>query len=73
VSDGAVRSPGGGRVLEIAVEVGAIVGAGDAVLVIESMKMEIPVTTPREGRVTTIHVAPGDQVQAGDVLLTIAE
>jgi len=70
--DGAVRSPGVGKVLEILVSVGASVAAGDEVAVIESMKMEIPVAVPRAGRVVALSVAPGDHVQAGDLLLTIA-
>ena len=71
VSDGQVRSPGVGRVLEVLVAVGAAVAAGDEVAVVESMKVEIPVTAPRGGRVETIAVAAGDPVQAGDLLLTI--
>jgi biotin carboxyl carrier protein len=71
VNDGAVRSPGVGKVIEILVTVGVQVAAGDEVIVIESMKMEIPVTAPRAGRVAVIAVAPGDQVQADDLLLTL--
>ncbi len=72
MNDGAVRSPGVGKVIEILVTVGVQVAAGDEVIVIESMKMEIPVTAPRTGRVAQVAVAPGDQVQADDLLLTIA-
>jgi len=70
-ADGAVVSPGVGRVLEVSVVVGATVTVGQEVAVVESMKVEIPVAAPRAGRVATIAVAPGDQVQAGDLLLTI--
>ena len=45
--------------------------AGDKVIVIESMKMEIPVTAFHEGHVATVAVVPGDQVQADDLLLII--
>lgn len=72
MNDGAVRSPGVGKVIEILVTVGVQVATGDEVIVIESMKMEIPVTAPRAGRVVAIAVAPGAQVQADDLLLTIA-
>jgi biotin carboxyl carrier protein len=71
MNDGAVRSPGVGKVIEILVTVGVQVATGDEVIVIESMKMEIPVTAPRAGRVAAIAVAPGDQVQADDLLLTL--
>ncbi len=70
-ADGVVRSPSVGRVLEILVTEGAVVAAGDEVAVVESMKVEIPVTAPRSGRVGRLAVAVGAQVQAGDVLLTI--
>jgi len=72
VADGEVRSPGVGRVLEILVAVGVTVAAGDEVVVVESMKVEIPVTAPRAGEVAAVAVTPGQQVQAGDLLLTIA-
>ncbi len=70
--DGEVRSPGVGTVLEVLVSVGAPVAAGEELVVIESMKVEIPVPAPTGGTVGTIAVAPGDHVQAGDLLLTIA-
>jgi biotin carboxyl carrier protein len=71
MKNGEVRSPGVGKVIEILVAVGTHVTAGDEVIVIESMKMEIPVTAPHAGRVVTVAVVPGDQVQADDLLLTI--
>jgi biotin carboxyl carrier protein len=71
MKNGEVRSPSVGKVIEILVAVGTLVAAGDEVIVIESMKMEIPVTAPHAGRVVTVAVAPGDQVQADDLLLTI--
>jgi len=72
VSDGAVRSPGVGKVLEVLVSVGTAVAEGDEVAVVESMKVEIPVTAPSAGTVAAIRVAAGDPVQTGDLLLTIA-
>jgi biotin carboxyl carrier protein len=70
--DGAVRSPSVGRVLEVLVAVGVMVREEEDLVVIESMKVEIPVTAHRSGRVAVVAVAAGDQVQAGDVLVTIA-
>ena len=62
---------GSDGVLEVLVGVGTVVAADEEVAVVESMKVEIPVTAPRPGRVATVAVGVGDQVQAGDVLLTI--
>ena len=44
---------------------------GDTVVILESMKMEIPVPAEVAGTVTAIHVAEGDVVQEGDVLAII--
>ena len=45
--------------------------AGDPVVVIEAMKMEIPVVAPQDGTVASIDVAVGDAVEAGAVLATM--
>jgi biotin carboxyl carrier protein len=70
--DGAVRSPGVGTVVDVLVAVGATVAAGEDLVVVESMKVEIPVAAPHAGRVAAIAVAAGDHVEAGDVLVTVA-
>ncbi len=59
-------------VLVVRVAVGDVVVEGDEVLVLESMKMEIPVLAPATGRVASIAVGPGDVVRDGDVLAGIA-
>ena len=59
------------NVLSVAVATGERVDVGDAVVLLESMKMEIPVLTEHAGTITAVKVAPGDVVQEGDVLLTI--
>jgi biotin carboxyl carrier protein len=59
------------NVIEVSVEVGATVADGDAVVLLESMKMEIPVIAERGGVVRAIKVAPGDVVQEGDVLVEL--
>jgi len=61
-----------GKVVEVLVEAGAAVAEEDELLVIESMKMEIPVAAPTAGTVTEIHVSAGDTVQEDDLLLTLA-
>ena len=60
-----------GKVVKIDAPVGTAVKAGDAVLVLEAMKMEIPVVAPQDGTVATINVAVGDAVESGDVLATM--
>lgn len=60
-----------GTVFAINVAIGEEVTAGQVVLVLESMKMEIPVEVEAIGKVTAIHVQVGDFVNEGDVLVTI--
>ncbi|GHJ60866.1 acetyl-CoA carboxylase biotin carboxyl carrier protein subunit [Nocardioides sp. OK12] len=59
------------NVLEVAVAAGEDVEVGDTVVLLESMKMEIPVIAELAGTVVAIKVAPGDVVQEGDLLLTL--
>jgi biotin carboxyl carrier protein len=59
------------NVLNLAVSPGERVVAGDTVVLLESMKMEIPVLVEAPGTVRAIKVAPGDVVQEGDVLVEI--
>lgn len=57
-----VRSPTTGLVIEVKVGPGDIVHADNELLVIESMKMHIPVTAPAAGRIESLMVKDGDQV-----------
>jgi biotin carboxyl carrier protein len=66
-----LRSPGVGRVLRLAVAVGAQVERGEEVMVIESMKVEIPIKAGIAGQVKEINVKVGDQVQRNRVLAKI--
>lgn len=59
-------------VLQVLVAPGRVVAAGDTVMLLESMKMEIPVLAEAAGTVEAVHVAPGAAVQEGDVLLSLA-
>ncbi|WP_110207699.1 biotin/lipoyl-binding carrier protein [Nocardioides daejeonensis] len=59
------------NVMSIDVAVGDAVGAGDQVILLESMKMEIPVLVEAGGTIRQIRVAVGDVVQEGDVMLTV--
>jgi biotin carboxyl carrier protein len=60
-----------GVVFQITAKPGDAVAAGDAVIVLESMKMEIPVEAPRAGTVREIKVAEGQTVQEGDTVAVI--
>ncbi|SKC87991.1 urea carboxylase [Burkholderia sp. YR290] len=67
----AVDSEIAGNLWQVRVEPGATVEAGDVLLVIESMKMEISVIAPCAGTVGEIHVAPGSPVRAGQRVIVI--
>ena len=60
-----------GNVWKIEAFVGAQVEEEDVLLILESMKMEIPITAPAAGTITSIGVALGDIVQEGDALVAI--
>ena len=60
-----------GKVLKIEASVGQSVKAGDNIIILEAMKMEIPVVAPEDGTVASIDVAVGDTVEAGAVLATL--
>jgi acetyl-CoA carboxylase biotin carboxyl carrier protein len=60
-------------VLSVEVAVGARVAADDAVVILESMKMEIPVLAEVNGVVAEVIVAQGDVVNDGDPLVVISE
>lgn len=59
------------NVLSVEVEPGAAVASGDTVVILESMKMEIPVIAEEAGTVRAVKVAPADVVQEGDVLVEL--
>jgi acetyl-CoA carboxylase biotin carboxyl carrier protein len=62
-----------GTVWKIEVAVGDTIAEDDVVVILELMKMEMPVETNRAGRVTEIVVAEGQAVAEGDVLVRIEE
>lgn len=72
-SAGSVKVTAGaaGKVFKVEASVGQKVEAGDAVVIIEAMKMEIPVVAPEAGTVASIDVAVGDAVESGAVLATL--
>jgi acetyl-CoA carboxylase biotin carboxyl carrier protein len=59
-------------VLEVVVTEGDQIGEGDTIVLLESMKMEIPVIAEVAGTVTEVKVAVGDVIQAGDLIAVIS-
>ena len=66
-----VPSPLPGTVLDVKTQVGQAVKAGDAVMIIEAMKMENEIPAPKDGKITSILAPKGTSVDTGTVLFTI--
>ena len=60
-----------GKVFKVEAAVGQAVKAGDTIVILEAMKMEIPVVAPQDGTIASINVAAGDAVENGQVLATM--
>lgn len=60
-----------GKIFKIAAPVGTSVKSGDTVIVLEAMKMEIPVVAPKDGVVASIDVTEGQMVEAGAVIASL--
>ncbi len=60
-----------GRVVSVAVEPGQQVEVGQALVVLEAMKMQNEIQADRAGTIATVHVSPGQNVEGGDPLLEI--
>ncbi|WP_077617721.1 acetyl-CoA carboxylase biotin carboxyl carrier protein subunit [Bacillus sinesaloumensis] len=60
-----------GTVLQVLVTVGDEVSEGQVVVMLESMKMEIPIESEQAGTVTTVNINSGDFVNEEDVLLVL--
>ena len=69
--DGRIKSPIMGRVVRVLVEPGAAVARGDALVVVEAMKMEHHLHADADGTVEEVRVAAGDQVAAGEVVVLV--
>lgn len=66
-----VKAECAGTVISVAVNTGQDISRDDEILVLEAMKMEIPVVCTLSGVVTTLRVAAGDTLQEGDVVAVI--
>ncbi len=60
-----------GKVLKVVASVGQAVKAGDNIIILESMKMEIPVVAPQDGTIASIDTSEGASVENGDTLATM--
>jgi acetyl-CoA carboxylase biotin carboxyl carrier protein len=66
-----VRAPMGGNIWEVKVNPGDTVNEGDEVIIIEAMKMELPVVAEASGTVKEVKCKKGDAVEADAVLVVI--
>ncbi|MEE0780451.1 MAG: acetyl-CoA carboxylase biotin carboxyl carrier protein subunit, partial [Sellimonas sp.] len=66
-----VKAGAAGKVFKLEASVGPSVQPGDPVVIIEAMKMEIPVVAPEDGTVASIELAVGDACEAGTLLATL--
>ncbi|MGB0646215.1 MAG: acetyl-CoA carboxylase biotin carboxyl carrier protein subunit [Bradymonadia bacterium] len=62
-----------GTVWKIEAAVGDVLDEDDVVMILESMKMEMPIESPADGKILTITVAEGEPVQEGQVVATLEE
>ncbi len=66
-----VKTDVAGSVWKITAQAGQVLAAGDTILILESMKMEIPVAAEDGGTLAELHVAEGDAVSEGQVVATL--
>ncbi len=66
-----VNSPMPGTILGIKVNVGDKVEQGQALVILEAMKMENEIASPEDGTVSSINVASGDTVDSGQLLISL--
>ncbi len=71
--DGRLLAPMPGKVLDIRAEPGQSVSAGETLLIMEAMKMELTIKAPADGKVVEIAVSPDDVVEADTLLLVVSE
>ncbi len=70
---GDLQAPMAGRIIRVLAKVGDSVRAGDALLILEAMKMEQQIIAPHDGTVASLLCGEGDQVAAGQELVVLQE
>jgi len=68
---GDVRAPMPGLLVDVRIAEGATVTAGQPLIIMEAMKMEMEIRAPHAGTIQRVHVAPGQEVAQGQVLVTL--
>lgn len=71
VSNNVVKAEVPGKITQILVKEGQMVKSGDTVLMLEAMKMEIPVVTGSDGTVSSVLVTVGQNVESGEALVAL--
>jgi biotin carboxyl carrier protein len=66
-----IKAPMGGKILDVKVNAGDAVNEGDEVVILEAMKMELPVVAEASGTVKEVKCAKGDAVEADAVLVVL--
>ena len=66
-----IKAPMGGKILDVKVAVGDAVSEGDEVVILEAMKMELPVVAEATGTVKEVKCSKGDAVEADAVLVVL--
>jgi biotin carboxyl carrier protein len=66
-----VRAPMPGLLVALQAAPGARVGAGEAVAIMEAMKMQMEIRAPQPGTVARVHVRPGQELAAGQLIMTM--
>lgn len=66
-----IKADVAGSVFQIEAKPGAQIGKGDIIMLLESMKMEIPVVAPAAGRLAEIHVAEEDVIERGQIIASL--
>jgi biotin carboxyl carrier protein len=72
MADEIVESPAPGKILRIHAEAGKPIAKGDRILIMEALKMELPIVAPVGGTLKSLDVSVGQTVEAGDTLAVIA-
>ena len=68
----AINAPMQGLIVDVKVEAGQKVKAGDEIVILEAMKMENPIVAPVDGTVAGIHVSKGDTVETGTLMVSLS-
>ncbi|MBM3217776.1 MAG: acetyl-CoA carboxylase biotin carboxyl carrier protein subunit [Candidatus Rokubacteria bacterium] len=71
MADEIVEAPAPGKILRIHAEAGKPIGKGDRILIMEALKMELPIVAPVGGTLKSLNVTAGQTVEAGDTLAVI--